>query len=712
MLAPRPPTRVHDPPNAPSCPYPAAPLLALLFLASLASAGAKPIEFEFIAPANAEDPNSYSREIWAKVTTPSGQEIDLPAYYADGGLYAIHVRPSEVGAYTFGSVSERTLGANLNDLIVTLVTPKVIQNAVRTRLPSILRDLKEPRRFIRSDGVPYVPVGANLAWAADDARDRLAYYDDAFREFAKANLNWMRVWMAHWDGMNLDWLPADMGPSPKPGTLSEQVAENWDHILDDAEENGVYVQMVLQHHGQFDTINDSNWATNPWNAANPGGFLKSPVDFFTSPNAIAITLVKYRYIIARWGWSPAVVSWELFNEVHWTDAFRQGHEADVARWHTLMAKFIRSVDVYGHLVTTSTENLGSAVYEKMDYYQPHLYAADLIAGSRVFEPDYSKLDRPAFYGEEGDDHAALPDNVKKSGLDIIPPVWASIMGQGDAGAAQPWDGWHLLEQKRLGELGAVFRFIALSKAFAQHGLEPFSAVVECAELVPLKISAGEYWQRRAPVDMEYPVDGSVPLQAGNVAATLVGSAKSIAEGFPYRATYRLDLPSATALHIRLDSVAQEGGSLTVSVDGKSAASHQWPGVPSVPDPSVLEVQVPAGRHTLQLENPGPDWIGISEIDLGLKVPVLALVGRRNDRFIEAWVWNRANLYSLNPSAPVAGTVLLGDVPAGTWKVTWWDSVKGVPSESTTVEHLGGLLRLQTPAISRHAAVVLALVPKA
>ena len=687
------------------------PLAALLFLASFAAAIAKPIEFEFIAPVSTNDPNPYSREIWAKVTAPSGQELDLPAYYADGGLYAIHVRPDEVGAYTFGSVSERTLGENATDLIVTLVSPKVVQCNARTRLPSILRDPKEPRRFMRSDGVPFVPVGANLAWAADGTTDRLGYYDNAFREFSRANLNWMRVWMAHRDGMNLDWLPSDMGPSPKPGYLSEQVAENWDHLLESAEQNGVYVQMVLQHHGQFNTINDSNWAQNPWNAANPGGFLRSPIDFFSDPNATAITLVKYRYIIARWGWCPAVISWELFNEVHWTDAFRQGHQADVARWHTLMAKFIRSIDVYGHLITTSTENLGSAIYEKMDYYQPHLYAADLVVGSRIFEPDYSKLDRPAFYGEEGDDHEALPDDVKKAGLDIVPPVWASIMGQGD-GAAQPWDGWHLLEQKRLGELGAVFRFIALSKVSAQRGLQPFSAVVECAEHVPLRISAGEFWQHRAPVDMDYPVDGTVPIQAGNVAATLVGTAASIAEGFPYRAAYHLDLPRPTTMRIHLDSVAQAGGSLTVSLDDKFALSHQWPGVPSVPDPSVLEVQVGAGRHTLLLENPGPDWIGVSGIDLGLKIPALALIGRRNDRFIEAWVWHRANLYSLNPSAPVSGTLLLGDVPAGTWKVTWWDTALGAPSGTSTLEHPGGLLRLPTPPISRHAAVVLTRVPKA
>ena len=350
------------------------------------AASAKPIEFDFVAPDNPMTRNPFARELWAEVTTPSGQKLTLPAYYAEGGLYAVRARPDERGTYRFGAVSETTLGVHATELVVSLVSAAEVQNPARTRLPSILRNPKDPRRFMRSDGVAFAPVGANLAWAPDDRPDRLNYYLGALPAFAHANLNWMRVWMAHWGGLNLDWLPADMGPSPKPGRFDERVAETWDKLLEAAEDNGVYIQVVLQHHGQFNTANDSNWAQNPWNAANPGGFLRSPVDFFTDPDARVISLVKYRYIVARWGWSPAVFAWELFNEVHWTDAIKQGHEADVARWHAEMATFIRSVDAYGHLVTTSTDNLRSPIYEKMDFYQPHLYAANLVAAARSFDP--------------------------------------------------------------------------------------------------------------------------------------------------------------------------------------------------------------------------------------------------------------------------------------------------------------------------------------
>jgi hypothetical protein len=683
-------------------------LLAGLILAQAAAAEPKPVEFDFVAPENPSAPNPYTRELWADVVTPGNQTITLPAYYADGGLFAVRARPDEVGVYRFGAVSETTLGVKKADLVVSLVTPAEVRNTERTRLPSIGLDPKDPRMFVRSDGLPYLPVGADLAWAPDGSPDTAAYYQRALPLFAKANLNWMRIWMAHWDGLNLDWLPPGMGASPKPGALSEDVAQTWDRIVAAAEGNGVYIQVVFQHHGQYTTKDNSNWAENPWNAANPGGFLKEPEDFFTDANARVISLMKYRYIVARWGWSPAIVAWELFNEVHWTDAFRKGHEDDVARWHSAAASFIRLVDVYGHLITTSTENLRSPIYEKMDFYQPHLYAANLVAGPRAFAQPYSMINRPVFYGEVGVEHQPVATGVTRRGLNLVPPVWASIMGEG-ALAAQPWNGWQLLDQNRLNELGGVFRFLAINRIASQTALRPFSAVVECQDRVPLRILAGQVWQRRPAPDFEYPLDGTEPIEAANVPATFDGSVSGRAEGFPGRATYRLDFPRAVSVRVHAVSVAQAGGGLRVSVDGAVVASHAWLATGGALKPDVLEFPVAAGRHALLIEATGPDWVGVSDIDLGLDAPVLAVIGRRNDRFVSAWVWHRMNLFAVNTTAPVVGTVDLDDVAEGTWKVTWWDTRKGVPGDSRILVHPGGTLRLQTPPITRDAAFALTRV---
>jgi hypothetical protein len=209
--------------------------LAGMLLVHAATASPKPVEFDFIAPDNPSVQNPFARELWVEIVTPGGQHLELPAYYADAGLYSVRARPDQLGTYHFGAVHETTMGVRKTGLVVSLVTPGDVQNTSRTRLPSIIIDPKDPKKFARSDGLPYLPVGANLAWSADGVSDRVGYYLGALPSFSKANLNWMRIWMAHWDALNLDWLPSDMGQSPRPGTVNSEVADNWDRILASAE---------------------------------------------------------------------------------------------------------------------------------------------------------------------------------------------------------------------------------------------------------------------------------------------------------------------------------------------------------------------------------------------------------------------------------------------------------------------------------------------
>jgi hypothetical protein len=679
--------------------------IGALALGLAASAAAQPIEFRFAPPANPAVANAFARELWAEAITPSGRRIELPAYYAGDGVYAIHARADEAGRYRLGAVTEMATGAAPVRLDVHLTSPGEVVNATPDRVPAIARDPRDVHVFRGSDGRPYLPVGANLAWPQGPRG--LDYLLDALPEFSRADLNWMRVWMAHWSGMNLDWFPPYMGPSPSPGTLDEGVARKWDRLVAAADRNGVYLQIVLQHHGQYTTHSNPNWAENPWNAANPGGFLKAPADFFTDPRARALTRLKYRAIVARWSWSPTIFAWELFNEVHWTNAMVDGRVTDVARWHDEMADYIRSVDAYGHLVTTSTENLRSPIYRRLDFFQPHAYPVDPIAAVRSFDRPVAELDRPVFYGEFGDDSMDRSDAVRNSGLAVLPGVWASLMGEGTM-AAQPWNGWQWYEQHRLTELGAVNRFLTRSGLAGQAGLRPFSAVVACAQRVPLRILASTSWQRHAEPDIAYPLDGRLPMAAGSIPAYLVGGRGVNANGFPGWVTYRLDLPRATTVRIQIGAVESVGSALRATVDGQRAAAHRWAGGPGAPVPAELSFPVAAGRHVLRIENDGGGgWIEVPAVDLGFDTSALAAIGRRNDRCIAVWLWQRGNVDSLNPTGPVGGVLELADVPAGRWVATWWDTARGEPGSSAAIDHGGGKLRLPTPPILRHAAVVLA-----
>jgi Tol biopolymer transport system component len=158
-----------------------------------------------------------------------------------------------------------------------------------------------------------------------------------------------------------------------------------DQILDDAERNGVMVQMVLNDHGQF--IANQRWPDNPYNEANGGPVPSArPDGFFSDPEARDLFQARIRYIVARWGAYTNVLAWELFNEVQFVGS--EDHNPfndplvwrDVLDWHGDIASYLDSADPYDHLVTTSSDpapagaDLGSVagidIVQIHDYRQP------------------------------------------------------------------------------------------------------------------------------------------------------------------------------------------------------------------------------------------------------------------------------------------------------------------------------------------------------
>lgn len=668
---------------------------------------AAPVRFEFTVAPAPTIANPFARELWAEVTPPDGRSILLPAFYVGQQVYAVHARPDQRGTYTLGRILESTRGQPAAPIAAAPHSASTFENPSHLRLPPVGIDPRHPDAFARADGHAFIPFGANVAWAHEP--DVVAFYRASLDAFAANHLNWMRVWMVHWGRTNLDWVRPEDGAAVPPGGIDPAVAARWDALLAAAEEHGVYLQIVLQHHGQYSTTVNPSWADNPWNAANPGGFLKTPADFFTDSRARLLTALKYRYIVARWGWSPAVFAWELFNEVHWVDALKlDRNEAAVARWHDDMARLIRSVDVYRHPITTSTEDLRSPIFAAMDFLQPHLYGAEPIAAIRTLAPRHDGETRPVFYGEFGDDHLRLPDDVKKSGLAEPVGVWASLMGESRL-PAQAWEGAKLRDTRRLAEIGAVHRFVVLSGWSRHRDLQSFSATVECAARVPLRVAGAQPWQHRTAREFTLPLDGREPVELGDWPATFATPASAAKEGFPSRAAFRANFPQDAKAHLAIIGVAEHGGSLRVTVDDQAAAEGSW----SASDkfPATLAFTISSGTHVIAVENTGAsDWAQVSHLDLGLDAPALAAIGKRNDRFIALWVRHRSNLLAPTPDNPITGTLELENVPRGTWNVTWWDTADATVTASEIVSHGGGTLRLSTPAIVRHAAIVLSRQP--
>ena len=288
------------------------------------------IETSFNLTNLAADPFDYTlTDVRVQIGQPNATTVIVPAFYDGGTAWRARHSPMLPGTY-------QVLGVTLNGQtqMVANLQPSSWLVAAPSMGPGFVRiDPANTNRFITSDGRRYFPIGHNVAWDVNSTTNVVGL----LAKLGAARENWSRIWMNDWDGKNLDW------PKPGPfGQLNLAVAQKWVTIVSAAEQSGVFFHMTLQHHGQYSSSVDPQWSANPYNTAN-GGFLTNAAQFFTNVTAKALTKRKLRYAVARWGYSPAIMAWELFNEVQFTDAAQTGQWSIIGAWHNEMAQFIRVI---------------------------------------------------------------------------------------------------------------------------------------------------------------------------------------------------------------------------------------------------------------------------------------------------------------------------------------------------------------------------------
>ena len=355
------------------------------------------IEASFNITSLATDPFDYTvTDVRVHILQPDNSTVSLPAFFDGGTTWRVRHTPAMAGTYAITGIT-----LNGSPLSVSNLQPTSwIVAGPPTGAGFIRVDPSNPRRFITGNGKRFFPRGQDVAW---DVTDGQATHNvtNIFGRWAPL-MKTGRVfgWII---GMAKTWTGRPHGPTLPLGQLNLTVAQKWDSIVAAAEQAGIHFQMTLQHHGQYSTTVDPNWAENPYDATNDigstNGFMTDPVQFFTNTTAISLTERKMRYAVARWGYSTSIMAWELFNEVQFTDAGQTGQWGIIQQWHDLMAPFLRSQDLYQHLITTSSD-LTEPIWDDCDYYTHHDYPSDVISGLED-APDISSSQpvRPDFGSE-------------------------------------------------------------------------------------------------------------------------------------------------------------------------------------------------------------------------------------------------------------------------------------------------------------------------
>jgi hypothetical protein len=616
-------------------------------------------------------------------TGPRGAKTTQPAFW-DGDRWRVRYAPPAVGLYTLRVMRNGHVAAPAD------LRPKSLRCIASSNPGFVRRDPRSARRFVFDSGKTYYPLGMDAAWLPSGQTS----YDPTFTQMQAAGMNWARVWMNAWDGKNLEWA-VNKADNPKPGTLLLDVARRWDAIFASAEKHGIYIQMTLQHHGQYTAHTDPNWADNPFNVQTNragGGFLQNPDDFFTNAEAQRLTRLKYRYITARYGYSTHLLSYELFNEVQ-NITETQSHFSDVVSWHKEMAAAIRSEDVNHHLITTSNSVPGEPLARiGLDYDQIHTYVSDIIS---FFTNVSVPADVPVFIGEWGpsDTKTGMTEGFLHDGL------WASIMAP-TAGAGQFWY-WDAVEKNNWWP-----QFTSVSGFLRAGGARPAWNTI-----TPGVQSHGAFG------DLSFALPGgwgpftrdTVSVPSGGAAPNLSGLSSYLQGSFhkdlrPHPITFLVNCPSPCQFLVHVGTVAKAGAHPVLSVNGKAAAEADFPAANADhAGGQTLTANLPAGPSRVTLDNTGPDWF-IPGFTVTRYAPPVGILAKGSAHAAEFWAYNRDR----TGASPAGATLTLPGFAPGVYTVRFWDTWAGhaLPPVSATVKN--GTLTVLLPPVTRDIAGVVTL----
>ena len=388
------------------------------------------------AAKNPYDPDEINVE--AAFKPPRGETVTVPAFY-----YQPYDRVLEEGRESFKLAGDpgwkvrftpRQVGTWSYEVHLTAAKGKqslfggnveVVRSANRGFI-----EVDPSGSFFRFEtGPTFIPIGENVCWGP--SVQPLLSYNEWFRELARQRANYVRLWMAPW-GFRLE--TKDTGV----GRYDQLRAWQVDYLLSQSEKLGLHWQLALLDHGSFSQTHDPDWQNNPYNEQ-LGGMCRIPNDFVVDPRARRKFQQVLRYMVSRWGYSPKLVSWELFNEIDLSDIQLK----DIPAWVSEMSAYLKKIDVNCRPVTISFHKAanGEPVWRMptIDTIQLHLYDerdfAELFCGP-LFQEMRQKFKKPVMVGEFG----WIQDFVRqvdRFGIHIHDGLWSSLMG-GAAASALTW----------------------------------------------------------------------------------------------------------------------------------------------------------------------------------------------------------------------------------------------------------------------------------
>lgn len=668
------------------------------------------IELKIILNGTILNPYDYDELVLRGVfTAPSGRKDTIEGFYMQdfdlnqttGSLtttttsYRTRFSPNEIGVWNYTVTRTTTSGTNLAHSGTFQVNHSASKGFVR----------KNATQYLSYDNdEQYFPVGQNLAWHNTNP---YLDYKKWLESMGEAKANFMRLWLCAW-GVGLEWKSGTGGGYDGLKKYKQNNAWYIDYIIEKCREQGIYMMFCINHHGQVSTNVNPNWNENPYNAAN-GGPCAQTWNFFDNTTAKALHKNRLRYIVARWGYSTQIMSWELFNEVSFTDNYTTPSvKTAVREWHIEMAQFLKQKDPSKHLISTSFgTNEDETLWQKpeMDFTQNHTYTdaaniESILADiSRNNIKTYAKPTLNAEFGINA--NSSSLGTIDPNGIHFHNALWGTALsGALGAGGTWWWDSY-------IAPRNLYYHFRPLSNFISHIALKSDNYQTAKATTFggniagELTVSPGGGWAQATSPNFTLDANGALNPDATQLSVYLYGAQWNTQYRNP--PSFNVNYLIAGQFRVRTGNTSGQSPKIVIYLDGNVALNAVFTNTNQ-----TFSINVPAGQHTIKVDNVGTDWILISAYEFSgvaaAPFDVYALKSADNTK-AAAWLLNRKynwkNVGSSGIPSPISGvSATVEGMANGRYEVKFYDCATGnLVSTLPSINAINGKLTFNLPALN-------------
>ncbi len=317
--------------------------------------------------------------------------------------------------------------------------------------------------FVTEDGEPWTPIGQNDAISWPELSGLFCRRD---LPGVERHLRWLKASGVTCLRLMLEYAQGQHRYIEKPvGCFAPNMVRLWDDLFALCEKVGLHILLT-----PFDTFFTwVRWKHHPYNSRN-GGPCSGRQRLLSCPATREAVKARLEFATRRWGGSPALFAWDLWNEAH--PAHAEGDVGAIVRFIDEVGPWLRQLEarLHGraHLQTVSvfgpellkTPELAEPIFRHpaLDFANTHLYAtgtiddprntvAPALATGRLIRAAINETRdmRPVFDSEHGpihsfkDRHRTLAENFDNEYFRHM--QWAHL-ASGGAGGGMRWPNRH------------------------------------------------------------------------------------------------------------------------------------------------------------------------------------------------------------------------------------------------------------------------------